>query len=94
MFQKGVGSMGEKQKVLHIVEAMGGGVFTYIVELANGLSDEFDITIAFGIRNETPLNYQSYFRDNVHLVHVKNFNRSLNPCKDVKAGRELSGIVK
>ena len=27
----------EKKKVLHMVEAMGGGVFTFIVELANGL---------------------------------------------------------
>ncbi len=86
--------MGEKRKVLHIVEAMGGGVFTYIVELANGLSDEFDVTIAFGIRNETPENYESYFKDNVHLVRVKYFGRSLNPCKDVKACRELKQIAK
>ena len=27
--------MAEKKKVLYIVEAMGGGVFTYIVDLAN-----------------------------------------------------------
>ena len=38
----------EKKKVLHMVEAMGGGVFTFIVELANGLCNDFDITIAFG----------------------------------------------
>ena len=29
--------MAEKKKVLYIVEAMGGGVFTYIVDLANEL---------------------------------------------------------
>lgn len=29
--------MAEKKKILYIVEAMGGGVFTYIVELANEL---------------------------------------------------------
>lgn len=85
--------MVEKQKILHIVEAMGGGVFTYIVELANGLSDEFDITIAFGIRNETPENYAEYFNDNVKLIKVKNFGRSLNPIKDVKACFELRKIV-
>ena len=27
--------MAEKKKILYIVEAMGGGVFTYIVDLAN-----------------------------------------------------------
>ena len=29
--------MAEKKKILYIVEAMGGGVFTYIVDLANSL---------------------------------------------------------
>lgn len=27
--------MAEKKKILYIVEAMGGGVFTYIVDLGN-----------------------------------------------------------
>lgn len=27
--------MAEKKKILYIVEAMGGGAFTYIVDLAN-----------------------------------------------------------
>ena len=41
--------MNKKKKVLHLVEAMGGGVFTYLAELANGMSDEFDVSIAFGL---------------------------------------------
>ena len=32
--------MAEKKKILYIVEAMGGGVFTYIVDLANELVNE------------------------------------------------------
>ena len=32
-----------KKKLLHIVEAMGGGVFTYIVELSNQLVEKYDI---------------------------------------------------
>lgn len=86
--------MSEKQKVLHIVESMGGGVFTYLVELANGLSDEFDVTVAFGIRNETPDNYAEYFKDDVKLIKVKNFARSVNPVKDVKACFELHKIIR
>lgn len=34
--------MAEKKKILYIVEAMGGGVFTYIVDLANELRDTFN----------------------------------------------------
>ena len=38
--------MAEKKKILYIVEAMGGGVFTYIVDLANELVNSYDMYIA------------------------------------------------
>ena len=40
--------MAEKKKILYIVEAMGGGVFTYIVDLANELAKcDADIGISW-----------------------------------------------
>ena len=39
--------MDGKKKILFVVEAMGGGVFTYIVDLANGLVDKYDMYIAY-----------------------------------------------
>lgn len=84
----------KRQKILHVVEAMGGGIFSYIVELANGLSEDFDVTIAYGIRTETPKNYADYFNENVHLIKVNSFSRSLNPVKDFKACFEVRKIVK
>lgn len=39
--------MAEKKKILYMVEAMGGGVFTYIVDLANELVDTYDMYIAY-----------------------------------------------
>ena len=39
--------MAEKKKILYIVEAMGGGVFTYIVDLANELVNKYDMYIAY-----------------------------------------------
>ena len=86
--------MREKKKVLHIVEAMGGGVFTYIVELANGMCKDFDVTIAFGIRSQTPENYAEYFDQRVSLIQVNNFTRGLNPVKDLGSCFELRKIVK
>lgn len=86
--------MNKKKKVLHLVEAMGGGVFTYLVELANGMSDEFDVSIAFGMRKETPENYEDYFNEGIKLIKVENFTRSLNVVKDIKAYIELRKIVK
>lgn len=86
--------MREKKKVLHVVEATGGGVFTYLVELANGMSDQFDVTIAFGMRKETPKNYSDYFNDNIKMIRVNNFTRSLNPVKDIKSYFELRKIIR
>lgn len=43
--------MAEKKKILYIVEAMGGGVFTYIVDLANELVNSYDMYIAYAVRN-------------------------------------------
>ena len=86
--------MNKKKKVLHLVEAMGGGVFTYLVELANGMSDEFDIAIAFGMRKETPENYEDYFNEGIKLIKVDSFTRNLEPTKDIKAYIELKKIIK
>ena len=52
--------MAEKKKILYIVEAMGGGVFTYIVDLTNELVDTYDMYIAYAVRKQTPSNYKDY----------------------------------
>lgn len=52
--------MAEKKKILYIVEAMGGGVFTYIVDLANELVNKYDMYIAYAVRKQTPKNYKDY----------------------------------
>ena len=82
------------KKVLFIVEAMGGGVFTYIVDLANELVKEYDIYIAYAIREQTPADYVEYFDKRIHLLEVKNFNRSINPIRDIKAYYEIRSIEK
>lgn len=84
----------KKKKILYIVEAMGGGVFTYIVELANELVNEYDMYIAYAVRPQTPSNYKEYFDDRIHLIEVKNFTRSIGVQKDVKAFFEIREIAK
>lgn len=82
-----------KKKILFAVEAMGGGVFTYIVDLANELSKTFDIYIAYAVRPQTPSDYRSRFNDGIHLHEVRNFTRSINPVKDLKAASELKRLA-
>ena len=82
-----------KKKVLFFVEAMGGGVFTYITDLANGLSESFDVYIAYTTRKQTPTNYKEYFNKNIHLIRVNNFTRQISIC-DIKAFFEIKRICK
>lgn len=86
--------MAEKKKILFIVEAMGGGVFTYIVDLANELVNNYDMYIAYAVRRQTPENYRDYFDKRVNLIKVENFGRSINPTKDIKAFFEIKRIAK
>lgn len=85
--------MAEKKKILYIVEAMGGGVFTYIVDLANELVNEYDMYIAYAVRKQTPKNYEDYFDKRVHLIEVKNFGRAIDPTKDIAAFFEVKKIA-
>ena len=83
-----------KKKVLHIVEAFGSGIFSFLVDLVNGTCEDFDITIAYGIRDETVENFKEYFNKNVKFIKVENFTRSINPKKDIKAYKEVKKIIK
>lgn len=82
------------KKILFIVEAMGGGVFTYIVDLANELAENNEVIVAYGLRPQTPSNYKEYFNDNVKLIKVENFTREINLKKDYRAYREVKRIYK
>lgn len=86
--------MADKKKILFIVEAMGGGVFTYIVDLVNELIGIYDMYIAYAVRKQTPDNYRDYFDKRIHLIEVKNFVRSINPAKEIKAFFEIRKIAK
>lgn len=84
--------MAEK-KILFVVEAMGGGVFTYMVDLANELAKSYDMYIAYAIRPQTPKDYRDYFDKHIHLIKVKSFTRSINPAKDLVAISEVKKIA-
>ena len=84
----------QKKKVLFFVEAMGGGVFTYTVELANALAEYFDMTVAYAVRPQTPKDYREYFDPRVHLIEVRNYVRPVRPVRDLKALGEMKRIAR
>lgn len=86
--------MAEKKKILYVVEAMGGGVFTYIVDLANELVNEYDMYIAYAVRPQTPADYTNYFDSRIHLIEVKSFGREINARKELRAISEIKEIAR
>lgn len=75
----------KKKRILHVVEEFGGGVFSYLVGLTKSLAKKYDIYILYAIREQTPVDYESYFDKRVHLIQVKNFTRKIDPKSDIKA---------
>lgn len=82
-----------KKKILHLVEAFGGGIFTYLVEQANSLSDNYEIVIAYSLRKQTPKDFKKHFNQNIKFIEVKNFTRSIG-IQDLKALKEVKKIIK
>ncbi|MDU7065375.1 MAG: glycosyltransferase [Lactobacillus crispatus] len=83
----------KRKKILYFVEAFGGGVFTYICNLANALCDEYDVYVAYGIRKQTPASFREDFDKKVHLIHVKNYQREISVKSDLAALKEMQRIT-
>lgn len=83
-----------KKKILHIVEAFGGGVFTYLISLANATCEEFDVTIAYTLRPQTPYEFEKFLDDRVHLIEMHEVKRQINPIQDLKGGVEIHKIYR
>lgn len=83
-----------QRRLLYVVEAMGGGVFTYINNLANELCEKYDVYIAYSVRSQTPDNFEDFFNKKIHLIEVKNFKREIDLFSDIRAMVELRHIEK
>ena len=81
------------KKILHIVESFGSGVYSFLVDLINETSKEFEIIVAYGVRNETPENFIKDFDSNVKFIKIEDFTRSINLKKDIKALNEIKKVI-
>ena len=82
-----------KKKLLYIVEAFGGGVFTYIVDLCNNLKERYDITVAYANREETPDDIRKYINGDIQLIELKHAQRSIHLKNDILFMAEIRRIV-
>ncbi|OUO46649.1 glycosyl transferase [Olsenella sp. An285] len=71
---------------------MGGGVFTYVVSLANRLVESYDVYLAYAVRPQTPEDYRDFFDSRVRLIEVRDLVRQISPRHDLRALLELVRI--
>ena len=85
----------ERKTILHIAEAFGGGIVTFIANLANEqCKGYYRVIIAHGIRKETHANYRDFFDERVELIKVEHFQQDINLLSEWKAICELRTIIK
>ena len=75
-------------KIIHIVESFAGGVFDFLVDLSNGMSNHEHIII-YAEREHTPKNFKDLFPGNAQFILWPNATREINPKKDFLALKEL-----
>ena len=85
--------MEKKKKIVHVVEAFGGGVYNFLVDLLNNTIDEFDITVIYALRPQTPDNFINDFDKRIKFIHSKYMTRSIG-LSDLKAFFEIKKIIK
>ncbi|MBZ5788956.1 glycosyltransferase [Burkholderia contaminans] len=83
-----------RKRIVHIVEAFGGGVLSMLVHLANhAAATGVDVTVLHAIRPETPVDFPALFLPGVKLVHVE-MTREISVRKDLLSVRALANILR
>lgn len=82
-----------KEKILYIVEGFGGGVYTFICDLANAMIQDYEVVIAYSRRPETPENVARDFDERIKLIKLDN-SRELNFKRDIKGFITIRNLIK
>ena len=80
------------KKMMHIVEAFGGGVYSFLTELCNSLTDEYEVIIVCSERKETPENFIKDFDEKIKFINLE-MKRSINSIKNINALIKLKKII-
>lgn len=80
-----------KKSILYIItKSVWGGAAKYVFDLATNLADEFEVAVAAGGKNKF---YQEIKKANLPYYNIINFQRTINPFKDVFAFFEILSLL-
>lgn len=79
-----------KGKIVHVTEAFGGGVLSFLVDLCNrSVTAGYDVVVVYSERDETPKNVRELFDPSVRLVNVR-MRRAISPLHDFAGVLQLT----
>lgn len=81
------------KKIVHVVEAFGGGTYSFLTELCNASTNEYEITIIHSLRKETPKLFEKDFNTKIKFIKI-DMCRGLNPYNNIKSFFQLKKILK
>ena len=85
--------MEQRKKIVHVVEAFGGGIYNFLVDLLNDIINDYDITVIYAKREQTPKNFEADFDSRIKFIESKYMARSIG-LKDIKALFEIKNIIR
>lgn len=80
--------------IVHVVESFGGGVFSFLRHVINGLTDYQHIVIYGVQRKEFPSDFETLFPRDVQFIPWIHAQREISPIEDFKALVRLVQILK
>jgi len=81
-------------KLMHVVESLGGGVFTSVLQIVNALPAQgFEVVLAFDRRPETPADMEARVDPAVKLVPLP-MATPISPGRDLLALGRLYGLMR
>ena len=86
----------EKIRILMVCEAFGGGVFSYVSQLCNDMCADFEVSLAYSLRPQTPSNYTDYLDNRIKLFQIEGFGSIGNPLqvrKTISRLRQIEATV-
>ncbi|MBU2472445.1 glycosyltransferase family 4 protein [Patescibacteria group bacterium] len=80
-----------KKSILYIItKSVWGGAAKYVYDLSTNLIDEFDVAVAAGGQGQF---YKKIKQTNIPYYQITNFQRTINPLKDLFAFFEILGLI-
>lgn len=81
------------KKIVYVVESFAAGVYTFLNELCNSITEYYEVVIIYSVRKETPNNFKNDFNTKIRFIQI-DMCRGLNPYKNVKSLIRLKRILK